>query len=72
MVNVQVDGRWIKVKKGTSMIEACKQAQSDVPLLSPNLHLLVIVVCVWSRWYAPSSDAWQEPETDDDGHAKIS
>mgnify|MGYP003311486880 CR=1 FL=1 len=31
LVNVQVDGHWIKVKKGTRMIEACKQAEAEVP-----------------------------------------
>ena len=31
LVNVQVDGNWIKVPKGTRMIEACKQAEAEVP-----------------------------------------
>ncbi len=31
MVNVQVDGRWIQVPKGTRAIEACKQNGSFVP-----------------------------------------
>ncbi|MEC8907162.1 MAG: 2Fe-2S iron-sulfur cluster-binding protein, partial [Verrucomicrobiota bacterium] len=31
LVNVQVDGHWIQVKKGTRMIEACKKASAEVP-----------------------------------------
>lgn len=31
MVNVQIDGRWIMVPKGTRMIEACKIAEQEVP-----------------------------------------
>ena len=31
MVNVQIDGRWIQVPRGTRMIEACKQAGQEVP-----------------------------------------
>jgi len=31
MVNVQVDGNWIQVPKGTRMIEACKMAEKEVP-----------------------------------------
>ena len=75
MVNVQVDGRWIKVKKGTRMIEACKQAQSDVPhycyhpkLTSPGNCRM----CLVEMGMPPRPTPGQEPETDDDGHAKIS
>jgi NADH-quinone oxidoreductase subunit G len=31
MVNVQIDGRWIQVPRGTRMIEACKQVGQEVP-----------------------------------------
>ena len=31
MVNVQIDGHWIQVPKGTRMIEACKMAEQEVP-----------------------------------------
>ena len=31
LVNVQVDGSWIQVPRGTRMIEACKIAEQDVP-----------------------------------------
>ncbi|MDA1005763.1 MAG: molybdopterin-dependent oxidoreductase [Verrucomicrobia bacterium] len=31
MVNVQIDGNWIQVPKGTRMIEACKMAEKEVP-----------------------------------------
>ena len=75
MVNVQVDGRWIKVKKGTRIIEACKQAQSDVPhycyhpkLTSPGNCRM----CLVEMGMPPRPTPGQEPETDDDGHAKIS
>jgi NADH-quinone oxidoreductase subunit G len=31
MVNVQINGTWLKFPKGTRMIEACKQAEAAVP-----------------------------------------
>ncbi len=31
MVNVQIDGHWIQVPRGTRMIEACKMAEKEVP-----------------------------------------
>jgi len=31
MVNVQIDGHWIQVPRGTRMIEACKIAEKEVP-----------------------------------------
>ena len=31
LVNVQIDGVWLKFPKGTRMIEACKQAKKEVP-----------------------------------------
>jgi len=31
MVNVQIDGNWIQVPRGTRMIEACRQAGKEVP-----------------------------------------
>lgn len=31
LVNVQIDGVWIQVPRGTRMIEACKQAEQEVP-----------------------------------------
>ena len=39
LVNVQVDGHWIKVKKGTRMIEACKQAEAEVPHYLSLIHI---------------------------------
>ena len=74
-VNVQVDGHWIKVKKGTRMIEACKQAQAEVPhycyhpkLTSPgNCRMCLVEMGMPPR---PSPD--KEPELDSEGHAKIS
>ena len=31
LVNVQIDGVWLKFPKGTRVIEACKQAKADIP-----------------------------------------
>ena len=31
MVNIQIDGKWIQVPKGTRIIEACRQQEVDVP-----------------------------------------
>ena len=31
LVNVQIDGHWIQVPRGTRMIEACKIAEEEVP-----------------------------------------
>lgn len=31
LVNVQIDGHWLQVPKGTRMIEACKMAEKEVP-----------------------------------------
>ena len=31
LVNVQIDGKWMKFPKGTRMIEACRQADVEVP-----------------------------------------
>ena len=75
LVNVQVDGHWIKVKKGTRMIEACKQAEAEVPhycyhpkLTSPGNCRM----CLVEMGMPPRPAPGEVIETDDDGHANIS
>jgi NADH-quinone oxidoreductase subunit G len=74
LVNVQVDGNWIQVPKGTRMIEACKQAEAEVPhycyhpkLTSPGNCRMCLVEMGMPPRLAPG----EEPELDKDGHAKI-
>ncbi len=73
-VNVQVDGTWIQVPKGTRMIEACKQAAAEVPhycyhpkLTSPGNCRM----CLVEMGMPPRPAPGEEPELDKDGHAKI-
>ena len=73
-VNVQVDGHWIKVKKGTRMIEACKKAEAEVPhycyhpkLTSPGNCRM----CLVEMGMPPRPNPGQDPELDNEGHAKI-
>ncbi len=74
-MNVQVDGHWIKVKKGTRMIEACKQAEAEVPhycyhpkLTSPGNCRM----CLVEMGMPPRPAPGEVIETDDNGHANIS
>ena len=74
LVNVQVDGHWIKVKKGTRMIEACKQAEAEVPhycyhpkLTSPGNCRM----CLVEMGMPPRPAPGEVIETDNDGHANI-
>ena len=74
MVNVQVDGVWMKFPKGTRMIEACKQAEKEVPhycyhpkLSSPgNCRMCLVEMGMPAR---PTPG--QEPEKDEHGMPKI-
>ena len=73
-VNVQVDGHWIKVPKGTRMIEACKQAAAEVPhycyhpkLTSPGNCRMCLVEMGMPPRLAPG----ESPTLDEDGHAPI-
>jgi NADH-quinone oxidoreductase subunit G len=74
MVNVQVDGVWMKFPKGTRMIEACKQAEKEVPhycyhpkLSSPGNCRMCLVEMGMPVRPTPG----QEPEKDEHGMPKI-
>jgi NADH-quinone oxidoreductase subunit G len=75
MVNVQVDGVWKKFPKGTRLIEACREAGSEVPhycyhpkLSSPgNCRMCLIEMGMPGR-PAPG----QEPKLDEHGFPEIS
>ncbi|MCP4849154.1 MAG: molybdopterin-dependent oxidoreductase [Verrucomicrobiaceae bacterium] len=74
LVNVQVDGHWIRVPKGTRMIEACKQAAAEVPhycyhpkLTSPGNCRM----CLVEMGMPPRPTPGEEAELDAEGHAKI-
>ena len=74
LVNVQIDGVWMKFPKGTRMIEACKQAKKEVPhycyhpkLSSPGNCRMCLVEMGMPARPAPG----QEVEKDEHGFAKI-
>ncbi len=74
MVNVQIDGVWLKFPKGTRMIEACKQAKKEVPhycyhpkLSSPGNCRMCLVEMGMPPRPAPGT----EPEKDEHGMPKI-
>ncbi len=74
MVNVQVDGNWIQVPKGTRMIEACKIAEKEVPhycyhpkLSSPGNCRMCLVQMGMPPRPAPGED----PKFKDDGFQEI-
>ena len=74
MVNVQIDGVWLKFPKGTRMIEACKEAKKDVPhycyhpkLSSPGNCRMCLVEMGMPPRPAPGT----EPEKDEYGMPKI-
>ena len=74
LVNVQVDGHWIRVPRGTRMIEACKQAAAEVPhycyhpkLTSPGNCRM----CLVEMGMPPRPVPGEEAELDADGHVKI-
>ncbi|MFV1995822.1 MAG: molybdopterin-dependent oxidoreductase, partial [Verrucomicrobiales bacterium] len=74
LVNVQIDGVWHKFPVGTRMIEACRQAEAEVPhycyhpkLTSPGNCRMCLVEMGMPPRLAPD----QEPELDEDGHASI-
>jgi NADH-quinone oxidoreductase subunit G len=74
LVNVQIDGIWHKVVKGTRMIEACKQVEKNVPhycyhpkLSSPGNCRMCLVEMGMPARPAPG----QEVEKDEFGMAKI-
>ncbi|NWK54069.1 molybdopterin-dependent oxidoreductase [Verrucomicrobiaceae bacterium N1E253] len=75
MVNVQIDGHWIQVPRGTRMIEACKIAEKEVPhycyhpkLSSPGNCRMCMVQMGMPPRPAPGAD----PAYQDDGYQEIS
>jgi NADH-quinone oxidoreductase subunit G len=74
MVNVQIDGRWIMVPKGTRMIEACKMAEQEVPhycyhpkLSSPGNCRM----CMVEMGMPPRPTPGQDPVYNEDGYQEI-
>ena len=75
MVNVQIDGHWIQVPRGTRMIEACKIAEKEIPhycyhskLSSPGNCRMCLVQMGMPPRPAPGA----EPEYNEDGYQEIS
>ena len=75
MVNVQVNGQWLKFPKGTRMIEALRQASAEVPhycyhpkLSSPGNCRMCLVETGMPARPAPGQT---EVEKDEHGFAKI-
>ena len=75
MVNIQVDGHWIQVPRGTRMIEACKLAEKEVPhycyhpkLSSPGNCRM----CLVQMGMPPRPNPGDEPSYDENGFQKIS
>ena len=74
MVNVQIDGTWIQVPRGTRMIEACKAAGREVPhycyhpkLSSPGNCRM----CLVQMGMPPRPAPGEEPQYGDDGYHGI-
>lgn len=74
MVNVQIDGKWIQVPRGTRMIEAAKMVGKEVPhycyhpkLSSPGNCRMCLVQMGMPPRPAPGAD----PEYGDDGFQEI-
>jgi len=74
LVNVQIDGNWIQVPRGTRMIEACKMAEKEVPhycyhpkLTSPGNCRMCLVQMGMPPRLAPG----QEPEYNEEGYQEI-
>lgn len=74
MVNVQIDGHWIQVPRGTRMIEAAKIAEKEVPhycyhpkLSSPGNCRMCLVQMGMPPRLAPG----EEPSYNDEGFQEI-
>ena len=74
LVNVQVDGSWIQVPRGTRIIEACKIAEQDVPhycyhtkLSSPGNCRM----CLVQMGMPPRPLPGQDPGYGEDGYQEI-
>jgi len=74
MVNVQIDGRWIMVPKGTRMIEACKMAEEEVPHYCYHPKLSTpgnCRMCMVEMGMPPRLAPGQSPVYDEDGYQSI-
>jgi len=74
LVNVQIDGHWIQVPRGTRMIEACRMAEAQVPhycyhpkLSSPGNCRMCLVQMGMPPRLAPGA----EPAFNDEGFQEI-
>lgn len=74
LVNVQIDGHWIQVPRGTRMIEACKIAEKEVPhycyhpkLSSPGNCRM----CLVQMGMPPRPAPGQDPVYGEDGYQEI-
>lgn len=74
MVNVQIDGHWIQVPRGTRMIEAAKIAEKEVPhycyhpkLSSPGNCRM----CLVQMGMPPRLNPGEDPTYDDEGFQEI-
>ena len=74
MVNVQIDGHWIQVPRGTRMIEAAKMAEKEIPhycyhpkLSSPGNCRM----CLVQMGMPPRPAPGEEPKYGDDGYQEI-
>ncbi|MGC6464634.1 MAG: molybdopterin-dependent oxidoreductase [Akkermansiaceae bacterium] len=74
MVNVQIDGHWIQVPRGTRMIEAAKMASKEIPhycyhpkLSSPGNCRM----CLVQMGMPPRPAPGQQPVYGDDGYQEI-
>lgn len=74
MVNVQIDGHWIQVPRGTRMIEAARMAEKEVPhycyhpkLSSPGNCRMCLVQMGMPPRLAPG----EEPSYNDEGFQEI-
>ncbi len=74
LVNVQIDGAWIQVPRGTRMIEACKMAEKEVPhycyhpkLTSPGNCRM----CLVQMGMPPRLGPGQDPSYNEEGFQDI-
>ncbi len=74
LVNVQIDGSWLQVPKGTKIIEACRMAGTIVPhyCYHPKLSSAGSCrMCMIQMGMPPRLAPGQEPEYDADGYQPI-
>src|SRR6056297_1974052 len=74
MVNVQIDGEWIQVPRGTRMIEAAKMLGKEIPhycyhpkLSSPGNCRM----CLVQMGMPPRPTPGEDPKYDEDGYQEI-